>query len=125
MPTVLLIDAPLAVRRALRTRLSLEPDLIIVGEADDAMQALRLADSLDPDVVVIDAEMPDLEVMLVVHALSELDARRGVVVVSQHTEDMTQSLEGTPSVVVGKHEGLASLVGAIRSAASRRDSRHD
>jgi DNA-binding NarL/FixJ family response regulator len=124
MTTVLLIDAPLAVRHALRTRLSLEPDLAIVGEADDSVQALKLAESLDPDVVLLDAEMPDLDVASIVHALSRSDPDRGIVVISQRAEALMQSLEGTRTVVVGKHEGLSSLVGAIRSAASRRGARH-
>ena len=125
MTTVLLIDAPIAVRHALRRRLSLEPDLTIVGEVDDGWQAVKLAELLDPDVVVLDAEMPDLDVQLVVRALSQLDPYRGIVVVSQHREAVTQSLEGTASLVVGKHEGLAPLVGAIRSAARRPHGRLD
>src|SRR5258708_21256270 len=100
MTTVLLIDAPLAVRHALRRRLSLEPDLTIVGEADDPLQVVRLAESLDPDVVLVDAEMPDLDVLSVVRALSELDSHRGIVVVSQHREAAPQSLAGTPTLIL-------------------------
>ena len=37
---VVLLDYPLAVRQALGRRLSLEADVSIVGEADDAAQAL-------------------------------------------------------------------------------------
>jgi DNA-binding NarL/FixJ family response regulator len=125
MTSVLLIDAPFAVRDALRRRLSLEPDLTIVCEVNDGWQAVNLAELLDPDVVLLDAEMPDLDVQLVVRALSELDPHRGIVVVSQHKEAITQSLEGTPSLVVAKHEGLAPLVGAIRSASRRAHSRLD
>jgi DNA-binding NarL/FixJ family response regulator len=125
MTTVLLIDAPLAMRDALRTRLSLEADLTIVGEADDAAQALSVAASLGPDVVLLDAEMPDLDIDSVVRALAQMDPPPGIVVVSQHAEAMTRSLQYTPSLVIGKHEGLASLVGAIRVAASRRSRRPD
>jgi len=50
MTTVLLIDYPPAVRDALRARLSLERDLDIVGEADNASQGISLAHALDPDV---------------------------------------------------------------------------
>jgi DNA-binding NarL/FixJ family response regulator len=117
--TVLLVDYPLAVRQALRARLSLEPELGIVGEADDAPQAISLAQSLDPDVILLDAEMPDLDASTVVRALTEQDGRRGVVVLSQHTPAMLYRLQGTRAIVVGKHEGLASLIAAIRAADRR------
>jgi DNA-binding NarL/FixJ family response regulator len=116
MTTVLLVDAPLAVRQALRARLSLEPGLVIVGEADDALLAISLAQALDPDVVLLDAETPDLDVSSVVRALSRQDPCPGIVVLSQHAAAMSYGLKGTPAIVVGKHEGLASLVGAIRAA---------
>jgi DNA-binding NarL/FixJ family response regulator len=116
MATVVLIDYPLAVRRALRARLSLEPDVDIVGEADDAAQGLSLAQVLDPSIVVLDAETPDLDAPAVVRSLVDQDPTRAVIVLSQHTAAMRQTLTGTPAVVVGKHQGLTGLVGAIRGA---------
>ena len=120
MTNVLLIDYPPAVRDALRTRLSLERDLNIVGEADDAAQGIVLAQELEPDVIVIDAETPDLDASRIVHAIAQSDACRGFVVLSQHAAAMADRLTGTSAVVVDKREGQASLVGAIRSAGVRR-----
>ena len=120
MTTVLLIDSPLAVRRALRARLSLEPDLVIVGEADDATQAINLARVLDPDVMLLDAEMPYLDALSVVRAMADGDRSPAILVLSQHAAAMKSGLNGTPAIVVGKHEGLASLVSAIRSVPRRR-----
>jgi DNA-binding NarL/FixJ family response regulator len=115
MTTVVLIACPLAVRRALRARLSLEPDLVIIGEAEDATQAICLAHVLDPEVVLLDAESPYLDAARVVRAMADRDLCPAIVVLSQHTADMRSELNGTSAIVVGKHEGLASLVAAIRS----------
>ena len=120
MTTVLLIDSPLAVRRALRARLSLEPDLVIVGEADDATQAINLARVLDPDVMLLDAEMPYLDALSVVRAMADGDRSPAILVLSQHAAAMKSGLNGTSAIVVGKHEGLASLVSVIRSVPRRR-----
>jgi DNA-binding NarL/FixJ family response regulator len=118
MTTLLLVDAPLAVRQALRARLSLEPGLAIVGEADEAPLAISLVHALDPDVVLLDAEAPDLDSSELVRALAQ-DPERGIVVLSQHNTVLRDGLRGTPAIVVGKHEGLAALVRAIRSAPRR------
>ena len=120
MTTVLLIDSRLAVRRALRARLSLEPDLVIVGEADDAPQAISLARALDPDVMLVDAETPYLDTSSVVRAMADDDRCPAILVLSQHAAAMRSGLNGTSAIVVGKHEGLASLVSAIRSVPRRR-----
>jgi DNA-binding NarL/FixJ family response regulator len=116
MTTVLLIEYPPAVRSALRARLSLERDLDIVGEADDAPQGMSLAQALEPDVVVIDAETPDLDAAGIVRAIAQSDVCRGIVVLSQHAAAIADRVTGTPAVVVATREGQASLVDAIRSA---------
>ena len=75
MTSVLLIDSPLAVRRTLRERLSLEHDRSIVGKADDAAQAQALVQvqTLTPDCVLDDAETPDHDSLAAAEALLNLD----------------------------------------------------
>jgi DNA-binding NarL/FixJ family response regulator len=116
MTTVLLIAYPLAVRSALRARLCLEPDLRIIGEGDDGPQAISLTRALDPDVMLVDAETPYLDASWVVRSMPDVD-RPAIVVLSQHTAALRAVLKGTSAVVVGKHEGLAALVAAVRLVA--------
>jgi DNA-binding NarL/FixJ family response regulator len=116
--SVLLIDSPPAVRQALRTRLSLEPDLMIVGEADDANGAISLAQTLDPDVVLVDAETPDLDAPGLVNILSRLAPQRGIVVICQDTAGTACGINGGTAIIVGKHSGLPALVEAVRDAAA-------
>jgi len=58
---ILVVDDQPKVRQGLRMMLALEPDLAIVGEAEDGTQALTLARSLHPDVVLMDVAMPNLD----------------------------------------------------------------
>lgn len=57
LDVVLVEDHP-TFRLGLRTRLELEPDLVVVGEAGTAEEGLDLVDRLAPDVVVVDLNLP-------------------------------------------------------------------
>ncbi|HWA10523.1 MAG TPA: response regulator transcription factor [Opitutaceae bacterium] len=56
--SVLLADDHTVVRQGLRTLLSSEPDIEVVGEAENGRQAVQMAHQLQPDVVVMDIAMP-------------------------------------------------------------------
>jgi class 3 adenylate cyclase len=58
---VLVADDHAIVRQGLRTFLDLQPDIEVVGEAEDGAQAVELARSLSPDVVVMDLVMPRVD----------------------------------------------------------------
>ena len=58
MVSILIVDDQPTVRRGLNNLLSLQADLMVVGEAVDGAEASRLAATLKPDVVLMDLEMP-------------------------------------------------------------------
>ena len=61
MITVLLVDDHFSVRRTLRMELELEPDMRVLGEAEDGIEALAQASRLHPQVVVMDVKMPRMD----------------------------------------------------------------
>jgi len=58
--TILLVDDVSQIRESLRSLLTAEVDLSLVGEAEDGLQAVTMAAKLHPDVILMDLSMPRL-----------------------------------------------------------------
>jgi DNA-binding NarL/FixJ family response regulator len=61
MTSVLIVDDQALVRMGLRKVLENEPDLTVVGEAENGEQAVDRARQLRPDVILMDIRMPLLD----------------------------------------------------------------
>lgn len=57
---ILIVDDHTVVRRGLRALLGTEPDMEIVGEAENGREAIDRAAQLEPDVVLMDLVMPEV-----------------------------------------------------------------
>ncbi len=87
--SVLLADDNLLVREGVRSLLSLEPDLDVVGVAADYDELLAGADALVPQVLVTDIRMPPSFQEEGIQAAREVRKRHpgtGVVILSQYQE---------------------------------------
>ena len=58
---VLIVDDHKALRRAVAMQLRMEPDIELVGEAENGEAAIASARSLQPDVIVMDVQMPIMD----------------------------------------------------------------
>ena len=58
MIRVLIVDDHPMVRQGLRSVLSLDQDIQVVGEAGEGLNALQAAENLSPDVILLDIQLP-------------------------------------------------------------------
>ncbi len=116
---VLLADDQALFREGLRTLLSLQPGLEVIGEAANGEEAVRLAEALHPDVVLMDLQMPLLDGVAATRQLrAALPACRVIVLTTFDDDDYV--FEGLRAGAAGyllKDTPSARLADAIRAAA--------
>ena len=118
MIRVLLVDDQAIVRRALRARFHLEPDLEVVGEASTGSEALTLAQTLTPDVVLMDIQMPDMDGIEATAVLRRAVPQSVVVILSIQDDAQTRERAKAAGAIafVEKRGATDSLLTAIRQA---------
>jgi DNA-binding NarL/FixJ family response regulator len=120
MIRVLLVDDQPVVRRGLRARLQLEPDIQIVGEAGSGREALRLAQIVQPDVALLDVAMPEMDGIETTVALRRTIPQCAIVILSIHDDAQTRARAQAAGAVAFVEKGGATeaLLTAIRQAAT-------
>ena len=123
MIRVVLVDDQLAVRRGLRQRLTLEPDMTVAGEASDGRDAVALVKDLVPDVVLMDVEMPEMDGITAAAAIRVAIPQSAVIVLSIHDDASTQARakEAGAAAFVHKSGEVEELIATIRQVAARQE----
>ncbi len=123
---VLLVDDHHIVRQGLAGLLEEEPDLEVLGQADDGQSALDLARELRPDVVVMDICMPGMNGIEATRRLAAEMPGLPVIGLSMHQQaDMAQAMRDAGAVdYVTKGGPGEDLIAAIRRCARAHKPHH-
>jgi two-component system response regulator NreC len=115
---VLLVEDHVIVRQGIKALFSDEPDLEIVGEADDGRAALQSVSELEPDVVLMDISMPGLNGIEATRQIRQNHPEVKVVVLSMHSNEeyVFQVLRAGASGYVLKQSDSSEVLTAIRAA---------
>ncbi|AVH64618.1 DNA-binding response regulator [Nostoc sp. 'Peltigera membranacea cyanobiont' 213] len=87
MIKVLLVDDQGLIRQGLRALLELEPDLEIVGEAENGEQAINLVAEFQPDVVLLDIRMPIMDGVAATKEIQKRFAKTKILVLTTFDDD--------------------------------------
>jgi DNA-binding NarL/FixJ family response regulator len=119
--TVVLVDDHRIILDGLRTLLSTEEDIHVLGVAQDGHTAIRLSAQLSPDVVVMDVAMPDLNGVAATRQIKAGNPKTAVVALSARTDERTAAriLKAGATGYVSKGDAFAELAIAIRTVAAR------
>jgi DNA-binding NarL/FixJ family response regulator len=117
---ILLAEDHETIRDGLKLLVNNQPDMLIVGEADNGRVAVKLAQELLPDVVVMDVSMPELNGLQATKKLKQQTPQVKVLTLTRHTDDgyLQQLLQAGVSGYVLKQSKSAELLRAIRAVAA-------
>ena len=117
---VVLVDDHTLMRQGLRLLLCEDPEIEVVGEAENGRDAIRLARELAPDVVVMDISMRELNGIDATREIRALPNPPRVVALSTYADRrfVLAMLDAGASSYVVKSAAAADLKRAIASAAA-------
>ncbi len=87
MIKVLLVDDQSLIRQGLRALLELEPDLEIVGEAENGEQAINFVAQFQPDVILLDIRMPIMDGVAATQEIQKRFAKTKILVLTTFDDD--------------------------------------
>ncbi len=85
--TMLIVDDNPRVRALIRRISAQEPDLHVVGEAEDGAEAIRLALEFRPAIVLMDLVMPRVNGLEAMRRIKAERPETKVIIMTVHTED--------------------------------------
>lgn len=86
---ILITDDHAVVREGLRTLISTEAGMEVVGEAADGVQAVAMACDLKPDVILMDMAMPRMGGLEAIHQIKEQCPDAQILVLTSFSDDET------------------------------------
>ena len=122
MIRLVLVDDQPSVRQGLRMRLTVEPDMMVVGEASNGREAITLVQQLAPDMVLMDVEMPEMDGIAATLAIRASIPRSAVVMLSIYDDVSTRARAHAvgAAAFVNKSGAIEVLLATIRQAAQHR-----
>jgi two-component system, NarL family, response regulator NreC len=114
---ILLADDHTVMRAGLRALLERQPNLEIVGEAEDGRQSVQLASSHVPDVVVMDIAMPNLNGVEATRRMVSKQPAISVVILSMYSDEsyVMRALEAGARAYLLKDSAVSDLIRAIEA----------
>ncbi|MBQ6328905.1 MAG: response regulator transcription factor [Kiritimatiellae bacterium] len=117
---VLIADDHAMVRMGLASLLGTEPDIGVVGEAEDGEDAVKKAVSLKPDVVIMDLVMPKMDGAEATARIMNILPQTKIVLLTTYgsANGVASALAAGASGAMMKNADFDELASAIRKVAS-------
>jgi DNA-binding NarL/FixJ family response regulator len=117
---IFLADDHAVVREGLKALINSQPDMQVIGEAEDGRAACQRARDLQPDIVILDVSMPHLNGAQAAEQLKRVCPNAKVLALTVHEDTgyLRQLLEAGAAGYVLKRSAAEELIRAIRIVAA-------
>ncbi len=112
---ILLADDHTILRAGLKMMLNAQPDMEVVGEAQDGHQAIQEALKFQPDIILMDITMPDMNGIEATRQIKRLlpDVKILMLTMHEHDEYVFQALQAGASGYMLKEAADTDLIAAL------------
>ncbi len=120
---ILLADDHKLMRQGIRSLISSQPDMSVVGEAEDGLSAVRMTAALAPDVVLMDISMPGLNGIEATRRIVEGERRPKVIGLSMYLDkrSILKMIDAGASGYLLKDCAFEEVIHAIRTVSASND----
>ena len=113
---IFIVDDHPLLRKGLAELINQEPDMTVVGEADDAPSGIKGITTIRPDLVIVDISLKSMNGLELIKNIKVLDPSIQVLVLSMHDETVyaLRVLKAGAKAYVMKQEMVEKVMEAIR-----------
>lgn len=116
MIRVLVVDDHAILRDGIRSILESQPDVLVVGEAENGLEAIECLPQTQPDIVLMDISMPGMNGLEATRHIKENFPEVKVLILTQHDnhEYIAPALQAGAAGYVLKRSGRREMLNALR-----------
>jgi len=113
---ILVVDDHPIVRQGLALLINREPDLVVCGEAEEAMSAMQLLASTEPDVLIVDISLSGPDGIDLLKTIRTTHPTLPVLILSMHDESVyaERALRAGANGYIMKQEATENVLVAVR-----------
>lgn len=113
---VFIADDHALIRQGIKRIIEFEPDIAVVGDAENGSKALEQISLLKPDMILLDFHMPDMTGLEVLRALTDLDLETKVVMltVADDKKTLLGCIEYGADGYILKDSDTTEIISAVR-----------
>jgi DNA-binding NarL/FixJ family response regulator len=113
---IMLVEDHILMRMGLVSATRIEPDMVVVAEAEDGRQAMELFRKHKPDVTIVDLRLPGMDGIEVIKALRQESPDAKILVLTSYGggDDVSRAIQNGASGYVMKNMPLERVLEAVR-----------
>jgi two-component system, NarL family, response regulator DegU len=111
---ILIVDDSLSFRKGMRSLLSIQPDMVVVGEAESGQAAMKLLESHPVDLVLLDAQMPGINGVEATRRIKSLRPEVKVILMTMYPDYRLKAIEAGADTFLSKGLPPENVLAVLR-----------